>query len=137
MHASLFIINKYMFILKPLLERYSSIRNVITVSVYDYRSKRRTAVIKSHTDLLDLLFDGKNFTIKIWARELVLEKVGAKARVKEDVGMVVDKEIGITGFAEAALHVVIVSTTINISHKMFNLLSYDFYSNSSINNLTK
>ena len=42
-------------------------------------------------------------------------KVGAKARAKEDVDMEVDKGIGITAFAEAALHVVIVSTTINFS----------------------
>ena len=102
-----------MSILIPLFERYSSIRNVITLSVNYYRSKRRTTVIKSHTDLSDLPLYRKNFSIKIWVKDLVREKVGAKARVKEDVDMEVDKGIGITAFAEAALHVVIVSTTIN------------------------
>ena len=44
-----------------------------------------------------------------------------KVRAKEDVDMEVDKGIGITGFAEAAHHVVIVSIMINHSHTMFDL----------------
>ena len=44
-----------------------------------------------------------------------------KARAREDVDMEVDKGIGITGFAEAAHHVVIVSFTINLSAKMLDL----------------
>ena len=58
---------------------------------------------------------------KTWVKDLVQEKVGAKARVKEDVDMEVDKGIGIMAFAEAALHVVIVSITIDFSPKSFDL----------------